>query len=670
MNSRHLPLLLALAAAALAAPVKVANPDLLTRLTPAERDVLGREGMVALTTNYDQIYDIYKDAAKQGLPVLVTTDPLLHAFHVLFDYSLRSAELETFYPTLQDLLLALLARENALIAKPQTKEVKDALKANVAFLSVPLSYLKPDFEVPKAAAPMVKAERALIEAHAGFAVSAITGLKEDFSQYVPRGHYTRNEKFERYFKATMYLGRMGFPLHPPENPKLGVKLTRQAMMLTEAFGTATTPAGVEARMLWRSIYETISYLVGKADDLTPSDYYDVLRRLAGEADIAGWSGPDQNVAAFIAAADSLPAPKILSGFLTDVQGPISGTKNMRLLGQRFIPDSYMFQELVYDKVGTQSAPRTMPMGLDVMAVLGSDKARDYLQSLYHQDRYTDYLKQLDALREQFSRLSLAQWNENAYLGWLYALKLNLEPVPVPEAKVSLARFVTATAYPDKTLVTCSGSWAELRHDTVLYAKQSYTVLGVGMPTKPEPGAGPVAWVEPKPAVFDQLAELGKALNRQLDRAGLRNPEVTAKLTELGGLCLKLGDMARAELAGQDLSPENAETCRRVGKRLEELTTFSQMFEKELTSEEDTKMALVADVHTDPNTKEVLQVAAGNPCELYAVIPSRGKDYLAVGACFSFYEFTKPMSERMTDKQWQELTERPAMPEWTRSFVTH
>jgi hypothetical protein len=669
MNSRHPILLFVLAAAALAAPVKVANSDLLARLTPAEREVLGREGMVARTTDYDQIYDIYKDAAKEGLPVLVTTDPLLHAFHVLYDYSLRSAELETFYPTLQNLLLALLAHEDALAAKAEAKEVKDALKANVAFLSVPLSYLKPDYEVPKAAAPVVRAERALIEAHAGFAVSAVTGLKEDFSQYIPRGHYTRNEKFERYFKATMYLGRMGFPLHPADDPKLGVKLTRRAMLLAEAFGTAKTPAGVDARMLWRSVNDAITFMVGKADDLMPTDYYDVLRRLAGKSDIVSWSGPDTNVAAFIAAADSLPAPKILSGFLTDVQGSIAGTKNMRLLGQRFIPDSYMFQQLVYDKVGTQSAPRTMPMGLDVMAVLGSDKARGYLQSLYHQDRYTDYLKRLDSLREQFSRLSPAQWNENAYLGWLYALKLNIEPVPAPEAKVRLARFVTSAAYPDKTLVTSSGSWAELRHDTILYAKQSYTVFATAMPPEPEPGAGPVAWVEPKPAVFDQLAEVAKAVSRQLDRSGLRNPEVTAKFNELNGLCLQFADMARAELAGQDLSPENAETCRRIGKVLEGLTTFSPMFEKELTSEEDKKMALVADVHTDPNTKEVLQVGVGNPCELFAVIPGRGKDYLAVGVCFSYYEFTKPMSERMTDKQWQELTDRPTMPEWTRSFVT-
>ncbi len=83
------------------------------------------------------------------------------------------------------------------------------------------------------------------------------------------------------------------------------------------------------------------------------------------------------------------------------------------------------------------------------------------------------------------------------------------------------------------------------------------------------------------------------------------------------------------------------------------------------------MALVADVHTDPNldSRRVLEVAVGNPCKLYAVIPFYGKRYLAVGACFSYYEFTKPMSERMTDTEWQEMNPKPDMPVWTRSFIT-
>jgi hypothetical protein len=35
---------------------------------------------------------------------------------------------------------------------------------------------------------------------------------------------------------------------------------------------------------------------------------------------------------------------------------------------------------------------------------------------------------------------------------------------------------------------------------------------------------------------------------------------------------------------------------------------------------------------------------------------------------SYYEFTWPMADRMTDKAWQELEKRPPMPEWTRSFA--
>ena len=44
-------------------------------------------------------------------------------------------------------------------------------------------------------------------------------------------------------------------------------------------------------------------------------------------------------------------------------------KGFRLMGQRFIPDSYMFQELVHDKV----INRLFPKGLDILAVLGSDR---------------------------------------------------------------------------------------------------------------------------------------------------------------------------------------------------------------------------------------------------------------------------------------------------------
>ena len=74
----------------------------------------------------------------------------------------------------------------------------------------------------------------LIDAHAGFAESPIFGITEDYSQYVPRGHYTRSEALEKYFKAMMWYGRIPFYLY---KQKPGVKEpdmehTRQAIMIT------------------------------------------------------------------------------------------------------------------------------------------------------------------------------------------------------------------------------------------------------------------------------------------------------------------------------------------------------------------------------------------------------------------------------------------------------
>ncbi len=655
------------------AEIKVENPELLNQLGEDDQAALAEHGMVARTTSCDQIYEVYEDAAKDDLPIVVLTDPLFHVFHILFDYSLRTAELDHFYPAIQQMLEVLLAHQTTLLSRARDAEVKQALECNIAYLSVPLSYLDSGFEIPATVAGWVKAERRLIEANAGFDTSEVLGILEDFSQYKPRGHYTRNEKFRRYFKAMMYLGRMTFLLKTPKQPELGMRLTRQAILLADAFKSNQGGTGIHIKHLWNSVYEPTAYMVGEAEDPLPRDYDSLFSTLAGPADVVEWVAEDDNIAAFVAKAESLPQPRILSSLRADNE-PVSKTNGMRLMSQRYIPDSDMFQQLVYDKVGTQDDPRMMPMGLDIMAVLGSKRARKYLVEIYEQDKYVNYLSQLDSLCREFAALTPEQWNQNAYYGWLYTLKLNLEPVGLPRHRSLIAEFTQSEAYADKTLVTSCGSWAELRHDTILYAKQSYTVWATAIPPEPEPPKD-IAYVEPKPEVFSQLARLCADLHQQLERAGIVHPEIDQKLDKFSSVSTSLARIAQDEIRGTRMSEDDVRFCKEIGSTLKSLTTFQSTeldtgsgFDR-YTSDEDKKMALVADVHTAPNTSQVLQEAVGNPCNLYAVIPFHGKDYLAIGACFSYYEFTKPMSERMTDKEWQELKPRPEMPVWTRSFIT-
>ncbi|UCG43517.1 MAG: DUF3160 domain-containing protein, partial [candidate division WOR-3 bacterium] len=384
-----------------------------------------------------------------------------------------------------------------------------------------------------------------------------------------------------------------------------------------------------------------------------------------------WAAVDSNIRLFIAAAETLSSPTIVSTYLRDIDDPVR-TEGMRLMSQRYIPDSYMLQQLVYTSVGTQNKPRFMPMGLDVLAVLGSERARELLVELYQQDQYKNYLTQLDKLTEEFGRLTEEDWNRNAYFGWLYALKLNLEPVPLARSHPLVARFTQSEAYPDKTLISSGGSWAELRHDTILYAKQSYTMAATAMADEPEEPPPDIAYVEPKPAVFRQLARLSSDLLDNLK--GLSNNQVRARLEEFEAVNTHLARIAQDELDGRNMSPTDAAFCKGIGLRLKDLTTWERVNEEaedyweRYQNDEDDRMAVVADVHTDVNKGEVLEEAVGNPLMLYAVVRFQGRDFLAVGGMFSWYEFTRPMDQRMTDAEWQGLEPKPDLPEWSKSFV--
>jgi hypothetical protein len=83
------------------------------------------------------------------------------------------------------------------------------------------------------------------------------------------------------------------------------------------------------------------------------------------------------------------------------------------------------------------------------------------------------------------------------------------------------------------------------------------------------------------------------------------------------------------------------------------------------------MAVVADVHTDANTGQVLEEGVGHPSHLFVLVPVEGKMTLCRGAAFTYYEFKWPMSDRLTDEAWQaKLKDRtaPQLPSWTKSFT--
>jgi hypothetical protein len=97
---------------------------------------------------------------------------------------------------------------------------------------------------------------------------------------------------------------------------------------------------------------------------------------------------------------------------------------------------------------------------------------------------------------------------------------------------------------------------------------------------------------------------------------------------------------------------------------------SEILEK-ITSDTDEKMEIVADVHTDVNTGQVLEEGVGSPFNIYVIIDSARGVRICRGAVFSYYEFKHPMEDRLTDEKWQEMgerRERPNQPDWVKTFV--
>jgi len=83
------------------------------------------------------------------------------------------------------------------------------------------------------------------------------------------------------------------------------------------------------------------------------------------------------------------------------------------------------------------------------------------------------------------------------------------------------------------------------------------------------------------------------------------------------------------------------------------------------------MALTADVYTDPNSRQVLEEAVGFPLIIYVKVSIEGKNQILRGPIFSHYEFKQPMSDWLTDEQWQKMLmegKEPPLPKWTRSFI--
>lgn len=622
-------------------------------LSLQQRHLLAQNLFAVSQTKSKQLFHIYEDNDYKNIPSFVTSDAILHLYHIFYDFTLRTVEEKTLTPVLQRLTEGMLADSIAAWKEADDAQLKQAALKNVVYFAVAARLLGLQKEIPAEASSMLAEELALINDHEGFKIGAIFPYTIDYSQFIPRGHYTRSEVLQRYFRVMMWYGLVPFALRTNEGRT--DETIRQSLLVVRSLYRAKLDAD------WETIYEPTSFFVGSSDDVTPAEWKTLMEQIFGARLELKDFVDATKFEAFFEAAQKLRPPRIQ--FQTRIQPNQpqfpDPSVQLRLMGQRYIPDSEILQRL--------SVPleRVFPTGLDVMAVMGSPRALEILDSypqIYNKKNWGGYQPERAKLTAEFAQLKSEKWTSNLYWSWLYALRGLLEPVPA-----GYPSFMRNVAWADKSLHTALGSWAELRHDTILYGKQSGAEQGDG--SEPAPYKG---YVEPNVTVWDRLLHLTQQSRQGLTARGLLPEELTDKFQQFEELLATLKGISEKELRSERLTEDEYETIRHIGGTLEYMTLSVMTGNPdtwEMVNETDKDMAVVADVHTGGD--RVLEEGVGHADEILVIVPVEGRLVLTRGAVFSYYEFEQSAADRLTDEKWQAGINAGRVPEppiWTKTFL--
>jgi len=595
------------------------------------------------TANF--FHQIYESSSYNYETLFVTTDAMYNAWHNAFSKVLRDTETDVLVPALSDYLTRTVAAARTQADELSGTALAESAERVVAFYEAAATLLGLDVG---AISERASAEVALATDAAEATTSPITGFVEcqlpnaftgcvDYTQFRPRGHYTSSDTLERYFRAMSELGQQAFYVSDTESLRLGLLAARVA---------TTDP---ETTAIWQRIYDTTSFLVGVADDYTPLEAQTAASTVAptGLTDAAAFTDD----AAVVAIGDELVRMRAV--------GIDPENASVRVMGARLVLDSYILDQLTWPNVGTEDNRRVSPSPLDLAFVFGSPLAAQ-IQADAGETVYANYSDQLEMMSAIVSSRSGDDWAGTVYDAWLYAL----EP-QFAQRTAAYPDFMQTAAWASKSLQTGFGSYTELKHDTLLYAKQGSAGEGEG----PEPPPfTPRHFVEPDPVAFGRLSALATLMNDGLDTRGLLTEANASLLASYAELATWLGGIATAELAGEATSDADNTRLGDFGAELELLWYQSSDLDRASGAVPDfnDNAALVSDVFRSSNF--TLELAVGLPETILVIVPDgAGGFQLAVGATYSYYEFWQTVSSpRLTDEEWRQiLTDgtQPERPAW-------
>lgn len=638
---------------------RLSEKGLFTRLPePAPPDI-----------HVDDMVDLYR---RTRGPLFISSDFFLHTFHLIFDRMLQDMETKTFLPAIKNITTNMYRASERRLESASSETLRMASRRNLWFFGVAGRLLDPGFVISDVVKDDVELEIQTILndnvalptiASPNQEMSYLPGFREDYTQYRPRGHYTLNDDLKSYFRVMMHYGRKAFMLKDNS-------ATLSALLITEDLRTSGSMHEYE------SFSKALDQLVGRTDDPSPREYMVLMekvfltdrsgsqdaerpsRKTTGNNDEGRNPAKPEKLSEFIRLAmEELPPHRIVSQQTRisleeslSQKERLAETTGFKFFGQRYTADAEFFQKLTYPTVGDDANPKNLPSALEVMALLGSSTAKSLIPKDWW--KYVrNYRNSFTQVKSEIDGYTTRHWEESAYMSWLHSLSsLFLSPG-------SKQLFMNTNAWGFKSLNAALGSWSELKHDTILYAEQSYSEAGEGGDGGPMPPASYAppsvkGYVEPVPEFFGRLGRLNGRMKDILETYGYLTNEYKEKLTAFGDLTKTAEEIAKKEVSGERITEGDFAWIREMSNRFHRGLLLPEGI-GDVIEPKYLQMALIADVATDAFTGRVLLEGVGPPQELHVIV----KDYwggirIAKGVAYTHYEFID--NRRWADEEWKEL----------------
>lgn len=606
----------------------------------------------------------------------VTTDYVLHVYHRLLEKEFEHAERTVLFDHVYSLSSKLF--QSAVEATNSTKD--DGNKANYERLSgyflVPLvltesvqsersndssADTKVDSlesalqvlnehrnKVNPEIANQVEGEIRLIFEASKFESSPLLGkyiqevnpdYLEDYTQFLPRSHYAKNSVLRAYFRSMMWFGRQNFLAKSPD-------------LMMDSLIIANWMSKPDRLQAWEAVYVPTTFFVGQSDDLGIYEYQDLLSKIQASTVLNS-----ANVQKAQDLIKTYRGPAVLSSVLigdsvlsSTKKDLLESTRGFRFMGQRFTPDAFILNQLTKgDEIGPKF-PST-PTALMVMSVFG-DKTSDPLLDDWVTKNFPegkkDIADRVGELKDKFDKLPDETWTQNLYWGWIRTLKTLFS-----ESKdmQGYPHFMKEDDWRIKDTQAALGSWTELKHDTLLYAKQSYAELGGGGDDPTEKPPVPKGYVEPNIEFWDRLIALSQMTYQGMKDMGLLDQDMQGRNERFLGSLRFFQSIALQEIENKSIAEIDFERLRMEPGSLKNVIS---VLPGDIDTEDNARSALIADVHTDVLKNQILYEANGKPNSIYVAVKDSNGSRLTRGLIYDYYEFTAPLKKRLTDKDWRKV----------------